>query len=286
MKRWNILYRGPLSSCNYGCEYCPFAKTRNTREELKDDETRLLRFIDWVAHQTDREIGILMTPWGEALIHRYYRDAIRQLSHLPHVYRVAIQTNLSAPVDFLRNCDLDTAALWTTYHPTQVRLEKFLSRCQDLDDIGARYSVGVVALKEAEDDIKKLRAALNPNTYLWLNAYKRDPHYYEESDLKTFAAIDPHFRTNTTYHDSLGKACRAGHESFTIDGEGNARRCHFVDEPPLGNIYRDGNQFSGKLQPQACPNQTCGCHIGYVHLKTMGLDKVYGDGILERIPAE
>ena len=24
--RYNILYRGPLSSCNYGCEYCPFAK--------------------------------------------------------------------------------------------------------------------------------------------------------------------------------------------------------------------------------------------------------------------
>ena len=28
----SILYRGPLSSCNYGCEYCPFAKHRETRD--------------------------------------------------------------------------------------------------------------------------------------------------------------------------------------------------------------------------------------------------------------
>ena len=24
----SILYRGPLSSCNYACGYCPFAKRR------------------------------------------------------------------------------------------------------------------------------------------------------------------------------------------------------------------------------------------------------------------
>ncbi|MEN8446791.1 MAG: radical SAM protein, partial [Cyanobacteria bacterium J06555_13] len=26
----SILYRGPLLSCNYGCEYCPFAKRQQT----------------------------------------------------------------------------------------------------------------------------------------------------------------------------------------------------------------------------------------------------------------
>ena len=32
-----ILYRGPLSSCNYGCPYCPFAKHHETAAELKVD---------------------------------------------------------------------------------------------------------------------------------------------------------------------------------------------------------------------------------------------------------
>jgi DNA-binding CsgD family transcriptional regulator len=31
----DILYRGPLASCNYGCEYCPFAKRKDTREERR-----------------------------------------------------------------------------------------------------------------------------------------------------------------------------------------------------------------------------------------------------------
>ncbi len=281
--RWNILYRGPLSSCNYGCDYCPFAKTRNTARELLDDAQRLKRFVDWVESQRDREIGILFTPWGEALIHKTYREAIIRLSHLPNVYRVAIQTNLSAPVDWMEKCNREVAALWTTYHPTQVRFDKFVSRCHDLDAIGARYSVGVVGFKDAEPDIRDLRSALSPDTYLWINAYKRDPEYYTETDIARFEEIDPHFRTNTKYHPSFGKACTAGHTSFTIDGDGDARRCHFIDEEPIGNIYRD-RDFAEKLRPRTCPNEVCGCHIGYVHLEDMKLDAVYGEGILERIP--
>ena len=34
MVRYNILYRGPLSSCNYACDYCPFAKRAESRVEL------------------------------------------------------------------------------------------------------------------------------------------------------------------------------------------------------------------------------------------------------------
>lgn len=59
----------------------------------------LLRFVDWVEGQKKQQVGVLFTPWGEALIHPAYRDAICRLSHMPNVYRVAIQTNLSAPVD-------------------------------------------------------------------------------------------------------------------------------------------------------------------------------------------
>ena len=30
-----ILYRGPLASCNYDCPYCPFAKRRDSTEQLR-----------------------------------------------------------------------------------------------------------------------------------------------------------------------------------------------------------------------------------------------------------
>ena len=45
----SILYRGPLSSCNYACGYCPFAKRRETAAELARDRTALERFVAWVA---------------------------------------------------------------------------------------------------------------------------------------------------------------------------------------------------------------------------------------------
>ena len=281
--RWNILYRGPLSSCNYACSYCPFAKTSNTAAELRDDATKLDRFVSWVAEQSDREIGILFTPWGEAAIHPYYQEAITKLSHLPNVYRVAIQTNLSGKLGWLKNCELNTAALWTTYHPSQTTLDSFLNQTQILDEIGVRYSVGVVGFTNELKEIQNLRARLNPKVYLWANAYKDVADYYRPSEIEAFEKIDPHFQTNTTFHPSLGKPCKAGHSSFSVDGEGNTQRCHFIKKT-IGNIYDPDFRKALAPAPSPCTNDTCGCHIGYVHLPALQLDKVYQDGLLERIP--
>ncbi len=90
----DMLYRGPLSSCNYGCTYCPFAKHTETRAEHAADAAALERFVGWVAAQTAHELRIFFTPWGEALIRRRYQRAIVTLANLPHVHKVAIQTNL------------------------------------------------------------------------------------------------------------------------------------------------------------------------------------------------
>jgi hypothetical protein len=128
-----------------------------------------------------------------------------------------------------------------------------------------------------------LRAQLNPDTYLWINAYKREPDYYSEADLAALHEIDPWFRINARRHPSLGKSCRAGANAFTVDGDGMARRCHFIPQP-IGNIYEP--QFEMNLRARPCSNETCGCHIGYVHMEELQLDSVFGDGILERIPIQ
>ena len=43
----HLNFRGPLSSCNYDCDYCPFAKHVSSREELAADRLALARFVDW-----------------------------------------------------------------------------------------------------------------------------------------------------------------------------------------------------------------------------------------------
>lgn len=280
--RWFILYRGPLSSCNYACGYCPFAKTRNTRAELAHDAECLRRFTDWVAAQQE-QIGILFTPWGEAMIHRHYQEAMQRLSHLPNVWRVAAQTNLAFPPGWLRECNLETAALWTTYHPTETTAPRFAARCEALREIGVRHSVGVVGRKEALADIHALRQALPPETYVWVNAWKREAEYYSADEAAQIRSLDPLFDFNLRPHASLGRACRSGHEAFTVDGAGDVRRCHFIKDV-IANIYDEGKSLRQALRPRACSIGECRCHIGYVHLEHLRLDETFGTGLLERIP--
>ncbi|OGV71931.1 MAG: hypothetical protein A3K19_07480 [Lentisphaerae bacterium RIFOXYB12_FULL_65_16] len=80
---------------------------------------------------------------------------------------------------------------------------------------------------------------------------------------------------------AAGQSCDCGHTVIAVDGGGTVRRCHFVPEP-LGNLYDDGLANLLRLRP--CPNATCWCHIGYVHLHALPLREQFSSGILERIP--
>ncbi len=277
----SILYRGPLSSCNYGCEYCPFAKHSETTSEHREDERALNRFVSWISSRTSDNISILFTPWGEALIRKRYQQALVRLTNMPHVRKAAIQTNLSCSLDWVDDCDKLKLALWATFHPTEVLRARFVARCLELQRRGVRFSVGVVGLKEHAAEIEALRSELPPSVYLWINAYKRDPHYYNSKDIERFATIDALFPINNQNHRSLGRACRCGESVISVYGDGSIQRCHFIQQT-IGNIYDD--DLDTVLHDRPCTNNTCGCHIGYVHMDDLKLYQIYGDGILERIP--
>jgi hypothetical protein len=279
----SILYRGPLSSCNYACGYCPFAKRRETAAELARDREALARFVGWVAGRpAEDRLGVLFTPWGEALVRPWYRTALAELSRLPQVVRASVQTNLSCGLGWVEDCDKARLALWTTFHPSEVSRARFLARCLELDRRGVRFSVGVVGLRQHFPQIAALRAELPGHVYLWVNAYKDQADYYRPGEAEWLAGIDPLFPFNNRRHPSLGRACRAGKSVISVDGEGTVRRCHFI-KAPLGNLY--DADFERVLAERLCTNATCGCHIGYVHLDELGLYEVFGGGVLERIPA-
>lgn len=287
MKHYNLLYRGPLSSCNYGCTYCPFAKREETTQELEGDRKSLARFVDWTTalQKTDPEVtlGVLFTPWGEALVRKWYQQAMVKLSQQANIRRVACQTNLSWPIEWLKEANLEKLALWSTFHPTETTLDRFLAKVHALRELGVRLSVGVVGLKEHFSSIERLRKQLPVDVYLWVNAFKREERYYDQSDAQFLRAMDRHFDTNNQRHASFGQECFAGETSFTVDGDGLMRRCHFIDAP-IGSIYKP--DWQTQLMARTCSNTQCGCHIGYVYLKPLGLDIVYGAGLLERIPQE
>jgi MoaA/NifB/PqqE/SkfB family radical SAM enzyme len=279
----SLLYRGPLESCNYGCDYCPFAKKVDSRDELDADRRALERFVAWAAGWRGGTLGVLVTPWGEALIRRWYQDALVALSRMAHVRRAAIQTNLSGRLDWLARAEPSKVALWATYHPEWVARADFLSKVREVRAAGVRISVGAVGFARLVDEIEALRRELPDDVYLWVNVPKSSPAAWDESMLARLAEIDPLVHHNAVKHESRGQSCRGGASVLSVDGDGTLRRCHFVDEP-LGNLYDDGWE-AHVLRERPCPNDVCSCHIGYVHLDRLRLYPVYGDGLLERIPA-
>ena len=191
----SILYRGSLSSCNYSCVYCPFAKTENTAEELKQDQTELESFTAWLEN-LNRPVQLLFTPWGEALHHRYYQQALCQISHMPHVKKAAIQTNLAAGLNWIPASNTNVLAFWSTFHPSQVSRKQFLKRVRQVAENGNRISAGVVGLKEHFDEIEALKNELPAQVRLWINAYKREPQYYLEKELQFLESLDQTFPVN------------------------------------------------------------------------------------------
>ncbi|MDQ0779534.1 hypothetical protein QF026_008000 [Streptomyces aurantiacus] len=274
-----LLYRGPLSSCDYDCPYCPFAKRRDTTAQLRADRTALGRFTAWAHEQQDDRLSVLFTPWGEGLVRSWYRRALVDLSHRPHVQRVAIQTNLSCRTDWLKDADLDTVALWCTYHPGQTPYERFQAKTRALSGLGVRFSVGIVGVPDHLEHARRLRAELPPHVYLWVNA--AEGHTYTDEQAAEWTELDPLFPYSRHPHRSAGMPCRTGESVLSVDGEGTVRRCHFV-RTELGNLY-DGS-YRAALGPRACPKELCDCHIGYVHLETLPLYDVFAGGILERVP--
>jgi MoaA/NifB/PqqE/SkfB family radical SAM enzyme len=277
----DLLYRGPLESCNYGCDYCPFAKREDPPEALLRDEEALDRFLAWIRTRTSDRIGVLFTPWGEALVRGWYRDALIELTRLTHVRRASIQTNLSTALDWVDRCVPERLGIWATYHPEWTERARFVRRVTELFERGVSVSAGVVGFSKFEEEIAALRRELPSEVYLWINAPKRF-RSFTDREIASLEAVDPLFGFNATRHASLGERCFTGSDTISVDGDGDVRRCHFIEDV-LGNLYRD--DLSTILRDRPCPASTCGCHIGYVHLSRLGLRQIFGDGILERVPA-
>lgn len=276
-----LYYRGSLSCCNYSCGYCPFALKKNNRSELMRDKQELDNFVDWLTEQKEEtSYGVMFTPWGEAMIRRYYQESFIKLSHLPNIHKVCAQTNLSGSLSWLKEVCQETSALWVSFHPGEVLFDDFIKKCEWLFEHHIAFSVGIVGIKESFSVMKKLRNSLPEQVYLWVNAYKEQENYYSKDMIDFITGIDPLFKTNLNDYSSYGQSCETGKQSFLIEGSGEVSRCHFVKER-IGNIYK--NDLNSMLVASTCPNKMCECYLGYIHLKSLNLKLLYGDSFIERI---
>ena len=260
-----FLYRGSLTSCNYACDYCPFGKTAFDSESLNADRIEVQRFVELIECCNGRDLSLMFIPWGEALMHEHYQQAIVRLSHVQAMQTVAAQTNLSPPPDWLEDAEPQKTALWCTFHPTQTTLDAFLGHLDILNTLSIRYSVGMVGRDDLFEAGLQLRKKLTSHITFWVNPLDDDIDAYTPERIKQWSQLDPLFPLTAKHRQTRNTKCRCGDSVFTVSGNGDLRRCPFTKEV-IGNIYNGSNILPTIARP--CPNDQCNCFIGYIHWET------------------
>ncbi len=251
-------YRGSLKSCNYSCSYCPFSKRKGSQKEYQEDEKALFSFVDAMAKE-GREGAVQIVPYGEALIHKYYWEALARLSQNPALEAVGAQSNFSFSVEkmlshFLaQGGDMKKLRLWGTFHPEMTDVDGFVAQCQMLLERRISFCVGVVGVPEQLVLIQKLRKALPKEVYLWINKMDGLKRAYTQEEKAAFLEVDEYFELELKHHPANPSLC-AGNRF--VEADGTLHGCN-ISRQCLGNLYKK------EAVEEACKRKECSCYLSY-----------------------
>lgn len=283
MAQW--FYRGSLRSCNYHCSYCPFSKSKgDSGLKLENDERGLIRFVDKILEFEGENSGVMITPYGEALVHPYYIREMARLSRGRWVEQVGCQSNFSFNprrlVQMYRDFggDIGKLRLWGTFHPEMVSVKEFADKCFKLKfessanfqipldagrhasyaarNEGVKFCVGAVGVPENIYFIRELKSMLPEGVYLWINRMDGMKRPYSQEEISEFLKIDPYFSVELSENLCDKEACR---DSFFVEADGEMRHCALSGES-IGNLYK-AEIPENKKNP--CKRKRCSCYIAY-----------------------
>lgn len=265
-----ILYRGTLKSCNYRCSYCPFSKHRRNQRELARDREQWFSFIKRFQEQAERYNirALMVTPYGEALVHPWYWEGLAQVSALPWVEAAGAQTNLGfqaaeAMRIFAENGgSLSKLRLWATFHPEMTSVQAFVKNCRQLWKAGVQISAGAVGVPEHTGLLQQLRKELPKDIYLWINQMDGLGRPYARKEIQAFSEIDPYFYRELQPHPADVSQCQG---RYFVEGDGRLRLC---------NISSAGT----------CSRKRCSCYLAYGGRDNLENQMLFGPWPLFRIP--
>ena len=279
-----IYYRGKLNSCNYTCSYCPFGKKSHLTATTQDEQA-WNRFITAIEQWKGGPLQLFIIPYGEALIHRYYRKGIIHLAALPQVAGISCQTNLSFSADEWLDEFSATPTLiskikiWASFHPEMTSVESFVRRLHTLYNAGIQVCAGAVGNPMAKSVLGDLRNALLPDIYLFINAMQGLKSPLSVEDIRFFTQLDNLFEYDLKNASAQWTICSGGRSSCFIDWKGDIFACP-RSQVKIGNLYQ--NQILDLLLP--CRRKVCDCYIAFSNLTNHPLHRIMGAGAFWRIP--
>lgn len=273
IRQW--YYRGSLQACNYDCSYCPFSKRpKISGYKLEQDEQVLVRFVNYmIRYESSTHCAVQIVPYGEALIHTYYWREMARLSKKEYIDAVGAQTNMSFPVDKMvaiyqkEGGRIDKLRLWGTFHPQQTSVEDFCAQCDKIEQKGILFCVGAVGVPEEIEQLKKLRACLPKNVYMWINKMDGLKKPYSNAQRQAFAEIDDYFFEELRQHKADAKKCA---DSCFVEADGTKSSCVICKQgnakrQERSNLYQ--SQTEHLTEFRACVRKNCSCYLAYCNQK-------------------
>ncbi len=285
MDKRMVLYRGSLKSCNYHCSYCPFSKHRSSEKELYKDREQWERFCDSIHKRAQiLKIGALMvTPYGEALLHPWYWKGLGSLSGMEAIEAVGAQTNLSFPLErslkFYEEVGgkREKLRLWATFHPEMIQVEKFAKACENVRNAGVLISAGAVGVPENLTVIQTLKKCLPERVYLWINKMDGLKRPYTQTEIQAFQAIDPFFGQELKRVKADNSQC---YDRIFVEGDGKVRGCN-ISSVWKDDWYEEREELF--KEPPTCTRKFCSCYLAYGGRKDFGNREMFGDYPLFRV---
>ena len=165
--------------------------------------------------------------------------------------------------------------------PSGRRTTTFVAQCARARPTPAcATSVGVVGLREHLAAARALRAAL-PGRRLPVDQRGQGARATPPTRSRAWTRDRSAVRLNT--RAGRASAARAAPASARSPSTATAR-CAAATSSPSRSATSTTATGAAALAPRACTQLDCDCHIGYVHLDYLELDKVFATGLLERIP--
>lgn len=281
MDRRMILYRGSLKSCNYHCSYCPFSKRPVSGRELEKDRGQWLSFIRTLGEKRWNVSALMVVPYGEAMLHRWYWEGLAQVSGMPEIEAVGIQTNLSFSGERFLACyaaaggKREKLRLWATFHPEMTDVSEFAGRCELLTKAGVRMCAGAVGVPENLEIIRLLREKLPETVYLWINRMDGLGRSYTRAEAEAFQALDSYFGRELLLTEADSARCR---NRLFVEGNGRLHTCNI--SPILRETWADTETFPAPV----CRRRHCSCYLAYGGRQESVNDMLFGPWPLFRIP--
>jgi hypothetical protein len=253
--------------------------------ELEAVHERTLAWLSALPYRLRLRINSI----GEPFTSDAYLDSIAQFSHSKNLEFVEILTNGSFSdvrfERFVQHVCAERLRLWMTYHPSQIKLDRFIKAAVKAKSHHIPLVVHGLLFPDTVKEVFELKKrcaeeGLRLHIGLGINFNKAYPLHGHVPAAEDETVPREALELNIAFPDEIyqaahrpfGSPCSAGHDYIFVDLWGNVHQCftyHMNRMQPLGSTQDPNFQLSlRKTQFKKCAAKTsCVCVEDYQHLK-------------------